>query len=215
MSRIKQVLNFQHRQDDIDPEDRWFSGRIGTLSSARTPTAEAEARFCVQDVYHENPMGYHISSGGTNPQPAVWDVPEQREKIFAWCPEVKMILDMKFKRERCAEEDPNRLSVEEQLKQDAQRKAEEEAAKEAEERKKMEALKAAIKAELKQEADEAEGSQSEGNAGSEKAEITPEEIAATSSTESATWTSTPDWWTRSMGPASDWQVGEGPFTHRV
>ena len=127
MSRIKQVLNFQHRQDDENPEDRWFTGRIGTLSGARTPSAEEEAQFCVQDVYHETPMGYHISSGGTNPHPAVWEVPEQREKIFAWCPEVKMILDMKFKRERCAEEDPNKLSTEEQLKKEEQRKAEAEA----------------------------------------------------------------------------------------
>lgn len=202
MSRIKQVLNFQYRQDDGDPEDRWFTGRIGTLAGARTPTAEKEAQFCVQDVWHENPMGYHISSGGTSPHPAVWEVPEQRKKIFAWCPEVKMILDMKFKSERCAEEDPNRLLEVEQLKLDEQKKAEDEAARQAEERRKMEELKAAIKAELKQEADEAEGLEGEKDAASDKA-ATSEEIAGGSSTDSA------------MGPAFDWQVSEGPLTHRV
>ena len=211
MSRIKQVLNFQYRQDDENPEDRWFTGRIGTLSGARIPTAEEEAEFCVQDVYHEDPMGYHVSSGGTNPHPAVWDQPEQREKIFAWCPEIKMILDMKFKRERCAAEDTNKLSEAEQLRQDEERKAADEAAKQAEERRKMEELKAAIKTELKQEADMAEGLGSETIAGSEETE----DVAASSSTDSAVGSFTTNPAAELMGPASDWQVGEGPFTHRV
>ena len=105
VSRTKQVLQFQDWQSDGGPEDRWFAGRIGTLASIKIPSPEVEERFCVQSVFHENPLGYHVGSSGTNLHPDVWNNAEQRKKIFEWCPEIKMILDMRLERERCTEED--------------------------------------------------------------------------------------------------------------
>ena len=124
ISKLKEVLAFRDRQDDGDPEDRWFTGRLGTMPDAKIASAEVEAQFCVQDVYHETPMEFHISSGGTNFHPGVWPDVEQQKKIFGWCPEIKMILDRKLERERCSEAGIPILSEEDQ---EARRKAEAEA----------------------------------------------------------------------------------------
>ena len=145
VSKLKEVLLFQDRQDDGDPEDRWFVGRIGTLPGAKLPSAEVERKFCVQNVYYDEPMGYHISSGGNEFDIAVWQALEQRKRIFAWCPEVKMILDMKLERERCAE---NQIDPQPEEDQDKDNEAK---VKEEEEKKKLEDVKAAIKAELTEE----------------------------------------------------------------
>ena len=72
----------------------------------------------------------------------------------------------------------------------------------------MEEMKAAIKAELKQEADREKGSESEKDAGGG-------EVAASSFTDSAMGSLTTDPVVESMGPVFDSQVGEGPFTHRI
>ena len=129
VSRIKQVLNFQSRQDDGDPEDRWFVGRIGTLPGARMPPPEVEKRFSVQGVWHEKPMGYHVGANGENLHRGVWDNEEQRKKIYEYCPEIKMVLNMKFEREKCTEEEVK-------AKQEADHKKEEEIKKKIEEQRK-------------------------------------------------------------------------------
>lgn len=215
VSTVKQVLHFQDRLDDEDPEDRWFVGRIGTMPGAKIPEAGVETGFCVQDVFHENPMGYHISYGGTNPHPAVWEDPEQRKKIFDWCPEVKMILDMKFERERCTEEGTNVIDGEEKAKQDEeQKKAEEEAARQAEERKNLEeVIKAAVKAELKQEGGDKD-SESSDEAYSEEAESSGKAAAGSTSTaeEAAMTTEGP---AEEAIQASEEFIGMGPFTHKA
>ena len=219
VSTLRQVLFFQDRQDDGDPEDRWFVGRIGTLPDAKIPSTDVEARFCVQDVYHENPLGYHISSGGTNPHPAVWGTLEQRKLIFNWCPEVKMILDMKFERERCTEDDANKISEEEQMKQDEeQKKAEEESAKQAEERKKLEEeIKAAVKAELKQETEEKKHIEGDDEVDGEGAAEASEKAAVSSTTTAQGGEASADLEVpaEEESQPSVEQVGEGPFTHRT
>lgn len=96
------------------------------------PSPEVEKGFSVQAVWHERPLGYHISAHGTNRHHEIWDSDERRKKIYEYCPEIKMILDMKLEKERCTKEETKTL-------QEAQRKKEEEEQKKAEgERKKKE-----------------------------------------------------------------------------
>lgn len=132
VSKVKQVLSFQSRQDEGEPEDHWLVGRIATLPDANMPSPEVEKGFSVQAVWHERPLGYHISAHGTNRHHEIWDSDERRKKIYEYCPEIKMILDMKLEKERCTKEETKKL-------QEAQRKKEEEEQKKAEgERKKKE-----------------------------------------------------------------------------
>lgn len=129
---MKQVLSFQSRQDEGEPEDHWLVGRIATLPNANMPPPEVEKGFSVQAVWHERPLGYHISAHGTNRHHEIWDNEERRKITYEYCPEIKMILDMKLEKERCTKEEIRKL-------QEAQRKKEEEEQKKAEgERKKQE-----------------------------------------------------------------------------
>ncbi|KAI9681111.1 MAG: hypothetical protein M1817_002393 [Caeruleum heppii] len=102
MSRIKQVLQFQTRQDEGDAEDRWLVPRVGLLPGAQMANASQEASFGVEGVWHERPMGYHVAPDDLHHD--VWDVEEHRQEIFKYCPEIKMILKMKLGRERCPPE---------------------------------------------------------------------------------------------------------------
>lgn len=129
---MKQVLSFQSRQDEGEPEDHWLVDRIATLPNANMPPPEVEKGFSVQVVWHERPLGYHISAHGTNRHHEIWDSDERRKEIYEYCPEIKMILDMKLEKERCTKEETKIL-------QEAQRRKEEEEQKKAEkERKKRE-----------------------------------------------------------------------------
>ena len=112
MSRIKEVLQFQSRQDENSVEDRWLVDRLGLMPDAKMASAEVEAGFSVEGVWHDKPMGYHLSSSGLGLHKGVWDSAQQRHHIFEYCPEIKMIMDMRFSRERCSEEE-TRISEEE------------------------------------------------------------------------------------------------------
>lgn len=57
--------------------------------------------LAVEDVYMEKPMGYHVKDGGQGLSDKVWKNPTQRKKIFDYCPELSLIMDMKLERERC------------------------------------------------------------------------------------------------------------------
>ncbi|CCF41996.1 hypothetical protein CH063_12112 [Colletotrichum higginsianum] len=57
--------------------------------------------LAVEDFYMEKPMGYHVRDGGQSLSDKVWKDPKQRKKIFDYCPEISMIMDMKLERERC------------------------------------------------------------------------------------------------------------------
>ena len=101
ISKIREVLSFQARQDTVDAEDKWMSDRIGLLPSANVANVTVEQKFSVEGIWAEKPMGYHLKrSGGLLPG-GVWESPEQRKKIYEYCPEIKMIMDMKLERERC------------------------------------------------------------------------------------------------------------------
>ncbi|KAI9788627.1 MAG: hypothetical protein M1816_006773 [Peltula sp. TS41687] len=138
VSRIRRVLQFQARYED-KAEDRWFTERIGLLPDANMANATVESAFCVGDVWHEKPMGYHLGEKGTKLPKDVWEDPMKRKKIYDYCPEIKMITDMKLERQRCSAEDLEKKKAEEEEKKKAEeekKKAEEEEKKKAEEEKK-------------------------------------------------------------------------------
>lgn len=98
---VRRVLAFQSRYNDTDPEDEWFGKRIPVLPGAKVATGKEENQFSVEEVWHENPMGYHVRDGGENLADDVWKSQAQRKKIFKYCPELSMIMPMKLERQRC------------------------------------------------------------------------------------------------------------------
>ena len=101
VSVIKQVLGFQQRYNDTEPEDEWFGKRMVTLPGAKVANAEQEQRFSVEDVWHPKPLGFHVRDGGKNLADAVWKDPMRRKQNFEYCPELVMIMPMKLERQRC------------------------------------------------------------------------------------------------------------------
>lgn len=88
------------------PEDEWFGQRISQTPGLKVANAEESKHFSVEEVYHEKPMGYHVRDlgGGKLPE-GVWKSKEQRKKIFEYCPELVLVMDMKLERERCEGDD--------------------------------------------------------------------------------------------------------------
>ncbi|KAL8645457.1 MAG: hypothetical protein Q9210_006696 [Variospora velana] len=103
VSRIKQVLSFQTRQDDAESEDRWLTDRVKVLPGIKLPKAEVERSFAVEGLWHERPMGFHLPLSSDHLLKDAWTDADKRKKTFEYCPEVKMIMDMKLERERCEE----------------------------------------------------------------------------------------------------------------
>jgi hypothetical protein len=104
VSAIKRVLGFQARYNDTEPEDEWFGKRIYILPGAKVASG-TEGALAVEDVYMDNAMGYHVRDGGNQLSDEVWKDHDQRKKIFSYCPELSMIMDMKLERERCHGDD--------------------------------------------------------------------------------------------------------------
>ncbi|KAL8992803.1 MAG: hypothetical protein Q9169_006828 [Polycauliona sp. 2 TL-2023] len=104
VSRIQQVLGFQSRQDDLEPEDKWLVDRIKVLPDIKLPKWEAEKQFSMEGVWDEKPMGIHVPSGDDVLLRDVWDDPVRRKQLLEYCPEIKMMMAMKLERERCEEE---------------------------------------------------------------------------------------------------------------
>ncbi|KAJ9131659.1 hypothetical protein NKR23_g11638 [Pleurostoma richardsiae] len=165
VSAIRRVLEFQARYNDTEAEDEWFGKRLWVLPGEKV-AAGKNGVLAVEDVYIEQPMGYHVRDGGRGLRDEVWKNHNQRKKIFEYCPELSLIMDMKLERERChgddregsvhpteqelqlerakaaAEEAKKKLAEEE-----AKKKAEEEARKKEEEKKKQQEQEEARKKE--------------------------------------------------------------------
>ena len=144
VSAIRRILGFQARYNDSEAEDEWFGKRLWVLPGEKV-AAGTSGVLAVEDVYMENPMGYHIRDGGSNLNDDVWKDHKQRKKILDYCPELSLIMNMKLERERCEGDDRDgvihpteeELEAERQKQLEEQRKIEEERkAKEEEERKK-------------------------------------------------------------------------------
>ncbi|OLN83707.1 hypothetical protein CCHL11_09718 [Colletotrichum chlorophyti] len=100
VSSIKRVLQFQERYNDTEAEDEWYGKRLWVMQGEKVAHGKNGA-LAVEDVYMEKPMGYHVRDGGKGINDAVWKKPKQRKKIFDYCPELSLIMDMKLERERC------------------------------------------------------------------------------------------------------------------
>lgn len=99
MTAVRQILNFQARYNDTEPEDEWFGKRLTVLPGAKVASGAQEDHFSVEDIWHDKPMGYHVRE---NLADNVWKDPKRRKGNFEYCPELAMIMDMKLERERCA-----------------------------------------------------------------------------------------------------------------
>lgn len=72
------------------------------MHGLKVANGEEQKRFSVEEIYHEKPMGFHVRDfGGGKLADKVWKNREQRKKIFDYCPELVLIMDMKLERERC------------------------------------------------------------------------------------------------------------------
>lgn len=97
VSRILQILRTQRRYaHHREMEDMWLVRRIGTLPGARMANGSTEAGFSVEGVWAEEPMGYHLGGSGAVMPLAVWMERARREKVWEWCPEIKMIMGMEL-----------------------------------------------------------------------------------------------------------------------
>lgn len=95
-----QVLQYQKRRPGHwEMEDLWLVQRIGMLPGARMANTTMESRFSVEQMWSEEPMGYHMGWSGERLPAAVWDDPRRRSRIWRWCPEIKLVLDMVLERE--------------------------------------------------------------------------------------------------------------------
>lgn len=115
---MQEVLQFQARLDDTESEDRWLSRRIGLLPGANNADASIEAGFAVEDIWADQPLGYHVNPSLTpDSSPGVWATLSKRRQIYDYCPEIKILFsNMRLERERCFtpsdEEDPQRFGRE-------------------------------------------------------------------------------------------------------
>ncbi|CAK7218748.1 hypothetical protein SBRCBS47491_003615 [Sporothrix bragantina] len=103
VSAIRRILRFQARYNNTEAEDEWFGRRLWVLPGEKV-TSGLNA-LAVENVYVEKPMGFHIPNSGRNLNDDVWKNAEQRKKIFDYCPELSLIMDMKLERERCKGDD--------------------------------------------------------------------------------------------------------------
>ncbi|KAK1510393.1 uncharacterized protein CCOS01_15224 [Colletotrichum costaricense] len=171
VSSIKRVLQFQERYNDTEAEDEWYGKRLWVMQGEKVAHGR-KGVLAVEDVYMEKPMGYHVKDGGQGISDKVWKNPTQRKKIFDYCPELSLIMDMKLERERC-EGDNKEGSIgptdeeKEKAAEEAKKQAEEAAKKqeEEEERRKKEGE------EEKQRQAEEERKKAEQGAGVTKADI--------------------------------------------
>ena len=99
VSKILEVLRFQKPYRGEFNEDQWLAARIGLLPDANMADPELEKDFAVETIWSERPLGYHLNPGGLNGE--VWDDRERRRQVFEYCPEIKIIMDMRLERERC------------------------------------------------------------------------------------------------------------------
>ena len=130
MSRIKEVLKFQSRQDDGEGEDRWLVRRVGLLPGAKMAENHVEQQFSVERIWYDKPLGYHMGPKDNGLPKEIWDNQAQRRMIYDYCPEIKMILAMKLEGERCKDDASKHKGGERdsRKKHEAQRKKQQEEA---------------------------------------------------------------------------------------
>ncbi|KAF5008846.1 hypothetical protein FDECE_4870 [Fusarium decemcellulare] len=100
VSAIKQVLGFQRRYNDSEPEDKWFGRRLWFLPDAKVAN-RTDPPFAVMNNITDKPMGYYTPGRGRMLDREIWKLRETRKAALEYCPELHIILDMKLEKERC------------------------------------------------------------------------------------------------------------------
>ncbi|KAK3380080.1 hypothetical protein B0T24DRAFT_647428 [Lasiosphaeria ovina] len=176
VSTIRRILGFQKRYNDTEAEDEWFGKRVYILPGAKVASGSDEA-FAVEDVYIDNAMGYHVRNGGKELADTVWQEQERRHKIFDYCPELSMIMDMKLEQERCPGDNRQGAIIPTAQDEDARRQRIAEAARLAGETEAIrkaqeaEAWRKAEESEARRKAEEAEAKRKAEEAEAEKAAV--------------------------------------------
>lgn len=114
VSRIMQVLEFQQRHAKTELEDLWLIQRMGHLPGAHMANTTVEASFSVENVWVDEPLGYHTGWSGARFPEDVWGTKEHREHIWKYCPEIKMILNMKLA-VKCDDKDKRSIEADEDV----------------------------------------------------------------------------------------------------
>ena len=94
VSSIITVLKNQVRINNSDPEDVWLSERLAHLTGANIANGTMANQFSVENTNVERPMGYHIGTSGRVLPTAYLGSIEKRKKVWDYCPELKMVLEM-------------------------------------------------------------------------------------------------------------------------
>lgn len=91
------VLQHQQRQNFSDPEDVWLTERLGHLPNTKTANGTMSNRFSAEMIWSDEPLGYHTGGGGSMLAGGVWGDQGRRQRIYDYCPEMKMTIDMDVK----------------------------------------------------------------------------------------------------------------------
>ena len=94
VSSIMRVLEHQRRIPHSDPEDVWLTERLGHLPDTRVANGSVSFNFSAEMRWVEHPMGYHIGGSGKWLNGDVWGNEDKRQRVWEWCPEVKMELEL-------------------------------------------------------------------------------------------------------------------------
>lgn len=100
ISAVRKILQFQSRFNDTAPEDEWFGSRLYITPGLKVASG-MEGVLTVENVYIENPMGFHVQEMGENLPAGVWGDHARRKEILNYCPELYTVLNTKLDRERC------------------------------------------------------------------------------------------------------------------
>lgn len=102
VSKVKRALKRlpKHFSLDMGYGDPLVMQAIENLPGSVVPTPEKNTVFAMESDWSERPMAYHPTISMIKQQPG-WLKENGRRGIFDHCPEVKIIMDMKLKREKC------------------------------------------------------------------------------------------------------------------
>lgn len=94
ISHLLEVLTHQTRHDGESLEDWWLTDRLGHMPNAKMANGTEEMEFSVEKVPYDTPLGYHTGWGGKLLMSQVWKEKEQRDQIFEYCPEIKILMPL-------------------------------------------------------------------------------------------------------------------------
>ncbi|ETN39204.1 uncharacterized protein HMPREF1541_05427 [Cyphellophora europaea CBS 101466] len=96
VSSVIRILRSQKRLPGSEFEDSWVTERLGHLVGGRVANGTEELGFSADGVWSDDvlPMGYHTGFGGSVLNGNVYGTPAKREKVFGYCPDLKMVVPM-------------------------------------------------------------------------------------------------------------------------